>query len=257
MSNEAPSSKLGAAIYLRNGGPLHLAAFVSDFEKRWPEESLIREGEDRNCAYFAVGDAQLAIELRYERIPQDVTAAVLPGSMRHWPTAETELAPHLAHLKIATTARRGRELSAASALTKTVVALLSITDSIGVCWLNGPALHSAREFIAIASEMFGAGVPPLMLWVGVHWKPQERLIHTKGMAQFDAPEIFINLQSEPSPEWVEYILEVAYYSMSSGKEILDGETMDGPKGVLKISKIRGGDNHPERTGLILVPVRPN
>ncbi len=255
MGSETTSSKLGTAIYLKSRGPF-LAAFVSDFKRRWPDESLNDKGKDRNCAFFTIGDFQFVIELRNEAIPQGVTDAALPSTMRHWPTAETELAPHVAHLKIATTLESGKELDLASALTKMVVSLLCVTDSIGVCWLNGPVLHSAQSFVAIASETFGAGVPPLMLWVGVHWKPQERLIHTKGMVQFDAPEILIMLESEPSPEWVEYLLEVAYYAMTSGKEIVDGDTMDGPEGALTIKSIRGSD-HPDRTGLILVPVQPN
>jgi hypothetical protein len=255
MSSESISSKLGAAIYLKSRGP-SLAALVSDFKKRWPDESFTGQGKHRNCAFLTSGDFQFVIDLRDEPIPQGVTDGVLPDTMRHWPTAEAELAPHVAHLKIATSIQSGKQPDAASALTKMVVSLLSVTDSTGVCWLNGPVLHPADSFVAIANEMFAAGVPPLILWVGIHWKPQERLIHTKGMAQFDAPEIFIKLQSEPSPEWVEYIFEVAYYAMSSGKEIHDGETMDGPKGVLRINSIRGGDQ-PERTGLILVPVQPS
>jgi hypothetical protein len=255
MSSETISSKLGTAIYLKSRGPF-LAALIADFKKRWPNESLIDKGKHRNCAFFTIGDFQFVIELRDEPVPQELTDALLPGTMRHWPTAGAQLAPHVAHLKIATTLQSGNKLDAASALTKMVVSLLCVTDSIGVCWLNGPVLHPAYDFVTIANEMFGADVPPLILWVGVHWNPQERLIHTKGMAQFDSPEIFINLQSEPSPEWVEYIFEVAYYVMNSGKEIRDGETMDGPKGVLRINSIRGGD-HPERTGLVLVPVRPS
>lgn len=256
MSSETPALKLGAAIYLRSRSPLRLAAFVSDFKKRWPEESLIDEGQEGDCAFFAVGDSRVAIEVRNEPIPQAVTDAVLPSTRRHWPSAETELALHLAHLKIATTPQRGKELGSASALTKIVAALLCVTDSIGVCWLNGPVLHPAQSFVGIASEMFGAGVPPLMLWVGVHWKPEESLLHTKGLVQFDAPEILIAQQKDPSPEWVEYLLEVAYYAMTSGKEILDGETMDGPRGVLTIQSIRGSD-YPSRKGLMLVPARPN
>lgn len=255
MSSQSASSKLGTAIYLKSYRPF-LAAFVSDFRRRWPNESLTEEGKDRNCAFFTTGDSQFVVELRNEAIPQGVTDAALPSAIRYWPTAETELAPHIAHLKIATTLETGKELDLARALTKMVVSILSVTDSIGVCWLNGPVLHSAQSFVAIASETFGAGVPPLMLWVGVHWKPQERLIHTKGMVQFAAPEILIMLKSEPSPVWVEYLLEVAYYAMTSGKQILDGETMDGPEGTLTIKSIRGSD-HPDRTGLILVPVQPN
>jgi hypothetical protein len=72
MSSETTPSKLGTAIYLRNRGPF-LAAFVSDFEKRWPDESLIDRGKDRNCAFFNLGDLQFVIELCNEPVPQGVT----------------------------------------------------------------------------------------------------------------------------------------------------------------------------------------
>jgi hypothetical protein len=122
MGSETTSSKLGTAIYLKSRGPF-LAAFVSDFKRRWPDESLNDKGKDRNRAFFTIGDFQFVIELRNEGIPQGVTDAALPSTMRYWPTAETELAPHVAHLKIATTLESGKELDLASALTKIVVSL--------------------------------------------------------------------------------------------------------------------------------------
>jgi Domain of unknown function (DUF4261) len=254
MDSEKPGpKKLGAAIYLKTRRPLLLADFVSDFRKRWPVDPLVGEGQQGNCASFAVGHVRCAIELRYAPIPRGVTDAALPGSIRHWPQAEEELASHQAQLKIATVLERGMDLGPACALTKILVALLSVTDSIGVCWLNGPVLHSARTFIAIATEMFGVGVPPLILWVGVHWKPKEHIVHTTGMLQFEAPEILLAQQKRPSPELVEYLFEVANYVLTSGKELLDGETMDGPGGVLRIESVRGSD--PSRRALVLVPMR--
>jgi hypothetical protein len=46
--------------------------------------------------------------------------------------------------------------------------------------------------------------PPFLLWVGVNWRPDGHLIHTKGMAQFGAPELFVGKQPKISEELVSY-----------------------------------------------------
>jgi hypothetical protein len=74
------------------------------------------------------------------------------------------------------------------------------------------------------------------------------------MLQFEAPEILLAHQKRPSPELVEYLFEVANYVLTSGKELLDGETIGGPGGVLRIDSVRGSD--PGRRALVLVPMRP-
>lgn len=234
---------------------MQIAGFVAEFERRWPKESLIAEGQQRDCAYVTLGGSRFAIELRDIPVPEGVTGAVLAEAIRYWPTAGQELASHSAHLAVATTVQRGKPLVSASALTKIIVALLSVTDSIGICWLNGPVLHSAQTFISLATSVLPAGLLPVMLWVAVHWKPEEHMIHTKGMLQFEAPEIFVAQQADAFPELVEYMLDIAHYVLASGKEILDGETVDGPKGTLLVTSIDGSD--PNKKGLILVPVRSN
>jgi Domain of unknown function (DUF4261) len=254
---QAGSEKVGAVIYLRTAQPLRLAAFVSKFHQRSPGLRFTNEGCDGNLTYFGTGDdSHFAIELRHETTPQAVTNSALPS--RHWPDAEKDLALHKAYLKIVASSEPDGALTLAFDLTKVIVALLCVTDAIGVCWLNGSVLsgsvvHSSQDFTAIATEMLGGALPPLILWIALHWKPQEHVIHTTGMLQFGAPEILLGQQVHPSPEMVEYFFEVAHYVLTSGKEILAGETMDGPRGLLRIESISGSD--PGRRALILVPVQ--
>jgi Domain of unknown function (DUF4261) len=254
---QAGSEKLGAVIYLRTAPPLRLAEFVSKFHERWPELPLANEGRNGNLAYFGGGDSHFAIELRHATIPQEITNSALPS--RHWPDAEKDLALHAAHLKIVASPEPDGAFRLAFDLTRAIVALLDVTDPIGVCWLNssvlnGSVVHSARDFVAIASEMLNINLPPLMLWIAVHWKPQEHVIHTAGMLQFGAPEILLAQQACPSAEMVEYLFEVAHYVLTSGKEILAGETMDGPRSVFRIECTSGSNS--QRKAVILVPVRP-
>ncbi len=51
-----------------------------------------------------------------------------------------------------------------------------------------------------------------------------------------------------------YLLDLATYVLTSGKALLDGETVDGPKGTLKIESLKGNSGKP---GVMLFPVRPN
>jgi hypothetical protein len=255
---QAESAKLGAVIYLSTGEPLKLAGFVEKCHDRWPGLLLIDEGRSGNLAYFGIADSHFVVELRHATIPQEVTDSALP--CRHWPDAEKDLGLHVAYLKIVVSPGSGGALRSAFNLTKIIVALLEVTDPIGVCWLNGSVLngsvaHSTRDFVAIASEMFAIGLPPLMLWIAVHWKPQEHVIHTTGMLQFSAPEILLVQQAGPSTEMVEYLFEVAHYVLTSRNQILAGETMDGPGGLFRIECMSGSSS--ERRALILVPVHPN
>jgi len=74
------------------------------------------------------------------------------------------------------------------------------------------------------------------------------------MLQFGAPEILLAQQAHPSHEAAEHLFEIAHYVLTSGKEILDGETMDGPNGVLRVESVYGRDRG--RRALVLVPMTP-
>lgn len=94
----------------------------------------------------------------------------------------------------------GETFILASDLTKAVAALLAITDSLCVCWLNAPVLALRHDFLRIASELLRVDQPPFLLWVGMNGKPDGGLAYTRGMAQFGAPELFIGKQSTVSKE---------------------------------------------------------
>jgi hypothetical protein len=75
------------------------------------------------------------------------------------------------------------------------------------------------------------------------------------MTQFQAPEIFLAGQGGISQEIAEYFFELAYYVLTTDRDILEGETIDGPRGALRIEFVKAGESG--KRGLFLVPVRPN
>jgi hypothetical protein len=201
----------------------------------------VGEGQEGNRAYFGIGECHFAVELRAARVPQPTTDAVLRMTPQ-WPDAEKELAPHQAHLAVSASVDHGDAVNLACEFTRLLAALASVSASIGVCWLNGPVLCSAEEFVGIAAEMLGLGTPPLMLWIAAHWKPEGQLIHTKGMSQFATADLFVAQQRERSVEMVEYLFDLAHYVLTSGKELIAGETIDGPRGVFRIESLSGSDS---------------
>jgi hypothetical protein len=258
VQNEKPlvEKKQGAAIYLSSPRPPQMKEFASDFRTRWPGVPLKSEGQQGNCVYVGVGDSRMAVEFRPVRVPDGVTSeAAVSAQARHWPTVARDLAPHQAHLAIAASHDGGNVLNLAADLTKAVTSLLSVSDSIGVAWLNGPVVNAARDFVGIASEMFEIDALPLILWIAIAWNPEAHLVHTKGMAQFGAAELFLAEQPEPATEMVAYLFDLANYVLTSGNVLLEGETIDGPKGVLRIQSLSGVESG--KRGLMLFPVRPN
>jgi hypothetical protein len=245
------AKKVGAVIYLSTNRPLHLPDFLAEFHHSWPHLSLQKTGKELHRALFRVGKSDFALELHHTPVPQEVTQPAVHATL-HWPMAGTELIRHRAHLSVAQSAENSGVLSLACDLTKAIAALLPDTDSLAVCWLNGPALNSSESFVDIAREMFGTGLYPLKLWVAVRWDAQAAALHTKGMAQFGAPEICLSQQPDATPLMVDYLLHVAQSVLTSHQAIPDGQTMDSPQGKLKIEK----SGAPGRRILILEPVRP-
>jgi hypothetical protein len=135
--------------------------------------------------------------------------------------------------------------------TKAIAALLPVTDSLAVCWLNAPALNSSKSFVETAREMFGTGLHPLALWVAVRWDGQAGALHTQGMARFGAPGICLPKQRNADPRMVDSLFHVAQSVLPLPHSIPDGKTMDSPQGRLKIEQ-RGV---PGRRTLILEPAR--
>jgi hypothetical protein len=252
-STKSGLRKLGAAIYLKSYMPLAGANFISDFRNRWPETKCENEGQGADCSRLGIGQSQIAIEVRGRRLPDSVTNAVMDNTL-HWPTAKQDISTHEAHIAVAGSIDGGDTFLLASDLTKTVVSLLAVTNSLCVCWLNGPVLSLRDDFMEIATELLEIGQPPFTLWVGSQWEPKGGLVHTKGMAQFGAPEIFLAQQSRLSEENVAYLHHLIKYVLS-GNTLAEGETVDGPNCIYTIKCLQGRDS--EKTGLFLVPGRAN
>ncbi|MBZ5654104.1 MAG: hypothetical protein LAO56_02370 [Acidobacteriia bacterium] len=242
--------KIGAVIYLASNRPLHVPDLLSEFHRSWPQGLLEKTGKELHRAFFRSGQSNFALELHHTPVPQPITDSVVRATL-HWPTAGPALALHPAHLEVAGSAERRGGLTLARDLTRAIAALVSVTDALAVCWLNGSALNPAKKFTVTAREMLDTGLYPLTLWVAARFNAEAGALHTKGMTQFEAPEIYLARQPDPAPLMVEYLFQVAQYVLTSHHQIKDGEKMDSPHGTMRIKSTNGGDQ--ERKVLILEP----
>lgn len=246
--------KLGATIYLKNFAPIPIGKFMADFRKNWPETPCEVESEKPAIAQLKIGLSHVAIELRRRSVPESFTDSVLQTTL-HWPTAKDDISTHTAHIAVAASRDDGETIVLASDLTKAVATLLAITDSLCVCWLNGPALTLREDFVSIANEFLRMDQPPFLLWVGVNWKPDGCLIYTKGIAQFGAQELFIGKQSTVSEEVISYLHQLVRDVLTLKRKLVAGQMIDGPNGIFRVELLGGGT--PNKSGLLLLPARPN
>jgi len=247
---QSEPSNMGAVIYLASNRPLRVPDFLSEFERQWPQGLLEKTGKELHRAFFRAGQSNFALELHHTPVPQPITDSVVHSTL-HWPTAGATLALHPAHLAIAGAADRRGSLTLACDLTRAAAALVSVTDALAVCWLNGCALNQAKKFTATAREMLATGLYPLTLWVAARYNADTGTLHTRGMAQFEAPEICLARQPDPAPLMVDYLFQVAQYVLTSHHQIKDGEKMDSPHGTMRLKSAGGGDRG--RRALILEP----
>jgi hypothetical protein len=165
-------------------------------------------------------------------VPDAISEPVAETTL-HWPGAAASIAHHVAHVELSGSPDGG-VLTFSSDLTRAVASLLPVMDSIAVCWLNGPALNSAKEFVMTAQETFATGVYPLRLWVAVRFEAAPRTLATHGMEQFDAPEIVLTDQTDAAPLMVDYLFQAALSLLSSRHPITSQEAADSPHGQLHV-----------------------
>ena len=246
-ADQPEPDKLGAVVYLSTNRPLRLPDFLAEFYKSWPLGLLEKTGKELHRAFFRCGKSDFAIEMQHTPVPQVITDRVARTTL-HWPLAGEALAPHVAHLAVSTARESRGALTLACDLTRAIAALLAVTDSLAVCWLNSFALHPARKFAALAYETLNSGLYPVNLWVAVQFNAETSTLCTVGMTQFDAPEIQLSQQTDAAPLMIDYLYQVALYVLTSYHRIKSGEKIDSPHGAKTIRVQPGRD----RGGIVLI-----
>jgi hypothetical protein len=227
-------TKAGAVIYLASNRPLHLPDLYAEFHENWPSQSLEKTGREPHRAFLRAGRTDFSLEFHHSSVPQAITEPVANSTL-HWPTAPTVIGRHVAHLKLLGSPMSQGILTLTCDLTRAIASLLAVTDSLAVCWLNGPALNQSKTFISTAREMFATGLYPLPLWAAVRWDEKSHTLATHGMGQFGAPEIILREQPDAAPLMVDFLFQTALSLLISRHPVREGEILDGPHGRIKVS----------------------
>ena len=251
MNSAGVKKKLGGVIYLRQYSALNSHEIIGNFEKQWPKVGIKDEGQQQGLMFFSIAHAWYTVELCKTQIPGSVTAEALRPNLQ-WRDADQQLRGHASHITVSAMAAPSDGIEIACNLTRLVSTLMGLSDAIGACWLNGPVLCPKQSFIDISAECFTAGILPSLLWIADRWEPQTGLIYTTGMDQFERPDLFLAEQQQQTN--VEYLFDLVNYILSSGKEILDGETVDGPDGTLRVQTLERSYKT-GKSGLMFIPVR--
>jgi hypothetical protein len=225
--------------------------FLAEFQHNWPLHMLEKTGTEPHRAFFRAGRSDFTLELHHTPVPHTNTDPVA-NSTFHWPAAAAALASHVAYIELTGSAPFQGVLTLACDLTRAIASLLPVTDSLAVCWLNGPALNRAKTFISTAREMFSTGLYPLPLWVAARWDADSRSLSTHGMEQFNAPNLLLTQQPDPAPLMVDYLFQLALSLLTSPHPIAEGGTVEGPHGPLKV---KSGPPINGQKALILEPAR--
>lgn len=116
--------------------------------------------------------------------------------------------------------------------------LLALPGALAYFNPNGEVLLRRAEYEEILAYHAGAGLQPLPAWVGMHLfapeeHPGQRVMTTVGMEQLDVPdhELWLQEGSAPFEEVSRFLWNAAEYVRTSGREVRDGDTMDGPGGT--------------------------
>jgi hypothetical protein len=248
-SNSGPP-KTSALVYLSSNRPLHLPDFFAEFHEDWPSSPLEKTGREPHRAFFHAGRSDFSLEYHHSPVPLAITEPVAHSTL-HWPSAPAAIDRHVAYLEILGSPASHGILTLACDLTRAIASLLAVTDAIAVCWLGGPALNQSKTFIATAREMFSTGLYPLPLWTAVRWDPDSRTLATHGMAQFGAPEVILGHQPDAAPLMVEYLFQTALSLLISRHPIREGDTLQGPHGLMEVKPRRIDGNG--RAVLLLEP----
>jgi len=243
-------TKAGAVVYLSSNRPLHLPDFLAEFRDNWPTLQLEKTGREPHRAFFRAGRSDFSLEFHHSQVPQAITEPVANSTL-HWPTAPAAIERHVAYLELLGSPTNQGILTLACDLTRAIASLLVATDAIAVCWLNGPVLNQCKTFITTAREMFATGLYPLPLWTAVRWDAEAHTLATRGMGQFGAPEIVLRRQPDAAPLMVDYLFQTALSLLMSRHPIREGETLDGPHGLMKVKP--GRIDGKGRAVLILEP----
>jgi hypothetical protein len=216
------------------------ASYADQFSGAPP---LVLASATENLLTLTLGEYTAAATL----VPRPIPPGQLAGPAEtawYWPTAETDLSGHAAHLLVTLVDEGGKPVEKALALTRLTAALAATAPSVGVFWGPGRIVHPPGAFVEQVATA-GEHSLPLFLWVDfrierVDGEPGASglRLFTTGLEALGAEEIEVaDYVGEPG-ELVGFVYNVAHYMLERRKVINDGDTI-GLTDAVQVTARRG------------------
>lgn len=167
-------------------------------------------------------------------IPTAELNEAIKGGRIGWPTAADELAPHIAHVIVATVnpvENHTDALSGATGVTFVAAAVAALTSALGVYWSAARAVRATKDFIR-AAEGLALHQIPTDTWVRLDiLQGSANLAEglfaaiTVGLQPFVGREIEFAPERMPPRTIAQRIVGTAQYLIANGMLLNDGDTL--------------------------------
>ena len=163
-------------------------------------------------------------------VPRPIPWSQLEGPCAtawYWPDAAEALRPHEAHLLITVIDEGGRPIDKASALTRLTAAITANAPSVGVFWGPGRLVHPPGAFVEQAAHVSPENLP-LFLWIDFRMEQTDDgalRLFTTGLEALGESELEVPRYVGNPQDLLDFVYNIAHYSLSRRKTINDGDTI--------------------------------
>jgi hypothetical protein len=220
-----------AMVALRSKGSVDWTAIAHAWGVDRPEVAASPKGTGPTAVTLPIPGGSVGLA----HMPMPIPWGDLDWPVRtawHWPTAETELRNHFAHVVVFVSSDRLSVIELNLQLVRAVASVVAACpDAVGVYCGHASVVIQAGRYLEEAQEASTTNLP-IALWLGLHLVRGEAGLtaYTTGMEAFD----LLNLEAQDTdmtpPHLLGLLASVAHYEIDAGIQIDDGETAGGSPG---------------------------
>lgn len=183
------------------------------------------EEEEMEEAYFLVIDDYKVMVAPFSfTMPMET---VTQGAIRNylWDDALDAVSQHTSHVAISIVEGHGKPLEEGILLAKLLSVATEQTGATAI-YTNG-VLYEAKKYQEETEQLRDDMLPMTnLIWVDIDFEEDGTVsLYTSGMEEFDQLNVeFLHCPWDPERAW-NYILSVANYVLTSGKELTDGDSV--------------------------------
>jgi hypothetical protein len=217
-----------AMVAVRSEGPIDWSATADGCGVDRPKTAASPEGTGPTAVTLPIPGGSVGLA----HMPMPIPWGDLDWPVRtawHWPTAETELRTHSAHVVVFVGSDRLSAIELNLQLVRAVASVIAACpDAVGVYYGNASVVIEAGRYLEEAREA-SQEILPIPLWLGLHLVTAEGGLtaYTTGMEVFDLLNLEAHDTDMTPPQLLGLLANVAHYEIAAGIQIDDGETVGG------------------------------